>query len=131
MRFAAALAVLWALPLAAAPVPKELRTPALVGTWEIRGTNRWSIPKDIYDGDRWVFSATGGFSNPDYAGGSYALVPAGLDVRLEPGAGPRKAIFALSGDVLKVAFCQKGGERPSDFEPSQHTVIYTFRRVEE
>jgi len=54
MRFSLALLILSAFPLSAAPVPKELRTPAIVGTWEITESNVWGERSPQYNGQRWL-----------------------------------------------------------------------------
>jgi len=62
MRFSLALLILSAFPLSAAPVPKELRTPAIVGTWEITESNVWGERSPQYNGQRWYFGADGTFT---------------------------------------------------------------------
>ena len=136
MRFAAALAVLWALPLAAAPVPKELRTPALVGTWEITSTDVWGETSPQYNGQRWRFGAEGSFTISEGLAsprlrGSYVLGKAGLDIVFGEHGVPAQSLFECDETKLRLANTKKNEVRPASFALHADTVTYTYKRVKE
>ncbi len=132
MRLAVALILLGALPLlSAAPVPKELRKPALAGTWEITGTMIAGLEQVHYLGHQWNFGADGSFSNTFHQTGTYTKQLGSLDVWFGQERLPGKALIDLDGDKLRIAFPQDRAKRATDFVPANNNVVYTFQRVKE
>lgn len=142
MRFAMAVLLIAAVPLGAAPVPKELRKPALAGMWEITGSNVWANETSDYNGQHWRFAPDGGFTSadpkpggghqPPRTHGSYQIVPEGVDVKFG-GAGVAAALgrFDFHEGRLRLAFANRNDVRPADLNPASGSVIYTFKRVGE
>lgn len=124
--------ILLTLPTAfAAPVPKELRKASIVGTWEMTGMVVGEAEHVDSHGHRWCFGADGGFKNPGYSTGRYAVLPAGVDFWFGPAMVLWPALTKLDGDTLKVAFPKNQAVRATDFVPANNNVVYTFKRVKE
>lgn len=129
---ALAMLLLFALPTAfAAPVPKELRKASIVGTWEMTGMMVGEAKHVDSHGHRWCFGADGGFKNPAYSTGRYAVHPVGVDFWFGQETTPALALTELNGDTLRVAFPKDRAVRAADFVPANNNVVYTFQRVKE
>lgn len=136
-----ALLLLFAAPAVAAPVPKELRKPSVVGTWELTHTNLWGAETALYKGQRWRFGTDGSFTISErlpgggYAkprlNGSYTIVAAGTDILFGESGMPAQSLTECVGTTLKLANTKKNGIRAADFRPHPDSVIYTFQRIEE
>jgi hypothetical protein len=116
----------------AAPVPKELRKPTIVGAWAITGANVGGAEQPTYHGQRWTFGEDGSFANPAYKSGSYSVQPGGVDFLFSRGeATPWLAAAEIDGETLKIAFPKARGGRAIDFSAANNNVVYTFRRIKE
>ena len=127
----AALMFLAVSSASAAPVPKELRRQSVVGTWEITGMVIGEAKPVDSNGQRWYFAKDGGFKNPGYPTGRYAVQPNGIDFWFGNDATLWPALTELNGDTLKVAFPKNQTVRATDFVPANNNVVYTFQRVKE
>lgn len=131
MRALAALMLLAVSTAIAAPVPKELRHQTVAGTWEITGMMIGEAKHTDSNGQRWYFAKDGGFKNPGYPTGRYAVQPIGIDFWFGNDATLWPALTELNGDTLTVAFPKNQSARAADFVPANNNVVYTFRRVKE
>ena len=122
-----------ALPVLAAPVPKELKKNTIVGTWEVTAAVVGVQDQSAYNGQIWMFGADGHLENPSYKSGTYAVQSSGVDIGFGPGPGDTiwKAIFEVAGDTLKIAFPKTNATRAEDFLPANNNVIYSFKRMRE
>ena len=129
-----ALAVL-AVPLSAAPVPKELKRTdarAILGTWEnvVHTCDGNAVDKPRF---RWRLEE-GGIAtilNPNEVPVVYALrpemSPKHLDWQIRDISA--MAIYSLEGDTLKVAISGPGGVRPTELKPGPGVFYSEFKRL--
>ena len=118
-------------PVRAAPVPKELRTPSIVGTWTLTGANVKGAEHPDYHGQRWTFGGDGSFANPAYPSGSYAVRAGGVDLKFTRTQPTAMALAGFDGATLRLAFSGDENKRAADFIGANNSVVYTFERAKE
>ena len=136
MRLLAALALLLiALPLSAAPVPKELaRVETFDGTWTVESLVTFGRASS--ENLLWTIDAEGNLLRHDP---SVAAGTAGQTIRLgfdrqtkalewSQGATTFVGVYRPSGDKLEICLAMQGAARPKEVEAGPKNYLWTLRR---
>lgn len=145
----AVLAVLACGPVAAAPVPKAIKSAGLDGTWEVterhsrgrkvvdRYTIRWMIDGEQLTIERSSNGTPGPVPQPVHPP-AYKLVRSAaaanaLDYTIEyptGGFSTLKGVYDLDGNTLQFCYTtSREGDRPAECGPADTTAYYVFKRV--
>jgi len=128
-------ALLLSMPVAAAPVPKEVakRTDAeiFVGVWETAVSENAGQP---HTKARWTFDAKLKMVSNPHDGGEGSRTE--WAIRIDPAARPKqidigdyKGIYEIDGADIKLVYTLSG-ERPTDYKAGPGKYYSLLRRVE-
>jgi len=136
IRMAALALMLSALPLAAAPVPKELtRVEKFDGTWTVETFVMFGRPSS--ENLVWTIDAEGNLvrHDPSVAAATVAGRPTQLvfdrqtkALEWSQGSSAFVGIYRLSGDKLEICLAIQGGPRPKEVEAGPGNYHWTLRR---
>jgi uncharacterized protein (TIGR03067 family) len=144
------LALLFAPPLDAAPVPKALKNPRpLDGTWKVTDWHYSAAHPHLDDDITWTIEGetlTVTWTKAETPSGVAANAtrtitrPAGgagnaVDFTIRYGDGTptsvRPAVVELGGDTLKLCMSTThNGPRPSECKPADGAILYVLKRVD-
>ena len=130
---ALAMLSLFALPAAfAAPVPKELRKPTMVGKWVIVESVVWGREKPIHLGELWEYGADGSMTRSGHpASGRFEVRPGGVDIWFDGDPTRCLARTEFEGDMMKLAFPIDQAVRATDCAPANNRAVWTLKRIKE
>ena len=125
-----------ALPLAAAPVPKEIKKEGkLEGTWKVESIVIFGQPstESLY----WTIDAEGNLVRhsdpiaPANAGRSIVLKqdPGVKSLDYVSGQMTFLGVYRLGGDTLEFCLAKQGEERPAAIAATPLTYLWTLKRV--
>ena len=138
MRTTCALLIAFALPLNAAPVPKEVRAgdaARLLGEWHLTEA-KYGEADYAAIGTKWTFGADGKAlrdrPNEGLGTAAYKIDPsaAAKTFDWETGEGTLfHGVYELDGDAFKVVLVLGTEERPAACRPIEGGYHFTFRRA--
>ncbi len=105
MRTLAALVFLAISSAPAAPVPKELRKPTMVGKWVITGSVVWGQDKPVHLGELWEYGADGIMTQSGHPpSGRFVIRPDGVDAWFDGDPTRWLGRLEMEGDTMKHAY---------------------------
>jgi len=139
MRRALALILLTALPIFAAPVPRELRGSderRIVGVWKLMSAKYGLEDYDSAKGTQWTMAADGSAirDRPNEGVGKATFK---IDPKAEVKAfdwvtaegNTFHGVYELDGDRFRVLLTLKGGNRPTACRPTEGMYCFEFQRA--
>ena len=137
MRSAAFAMLAAALPLSAAPVPKELtKVERFDGTWAVESLVTFGRPSS--ENLIWTIDPEGNLirHDPSVAAATVLALPVRLkfdrqEKALDWSQGTSAFVgrYRLSGDRLEICLAIQGGDRPKAVEAGLDTYLWTLRRT--
>ena len=132
-----------ALPLLAAPVPKELKKVMKIeGTWKMVSCDCFGRPAQLNADQHWTFDAglnmtphLGSKPAPDAVSGSQLLIDAAADPKRadfkytnDPMC-PGIYEFSPDGNTLKLCINMNTADRPTAVESGKNVYLWTLQRA--
>ena len=133
-----------AAPVAAAPVPKELKKEFKIeGTWRMLSCDCFGNPAQLNADQHWTFDAglsmtahLGSKAAPGAVSASKLLIDADADPKRadfnsadDPTVRPGIYEFGPDGNTLKLCINMNTADRPTTVEPGKNVYLWTLQRA--